>query len=53
MNKEKIKKTQGKNCEMKENTWDNLDTWERRDHELIRDHLNDALVKIWRMIAES
>ena len=29
---------------MNEHTWGNLDTWERIDHELIREYLNDALV---------
>ena len=27
---------------MNEDTWGDLDTWERRDHELIRRYLNDA-----------
>ena len=30
---------------MNEDTWGDLDTWERRDHELIRGYLNDALVR--------
>ena len=30
---------------MNEDTWQNLDTWERRDHELIREYLND--VPVW------
>ena len=30
---------------MNEHTWDNLDTWERRDHELIRENLNEAPVR--------
>ena len=36
----------GKNCEMNEDTWDNQETWERRDHELIIDHLYDAPVRL-------
>ena len=35
----------GKNCEMNEDTWEDLDTLERRDHEPIKDHLNEAPVK--------
>ena len=38
---------------MNEDARENLDTWERRDHELIRDHLNEAPVRFWRTIAES
>ena len=30
---------------MNEDAWENLDTWERRDHELIREYLNDAPVR--------
>ena len=29
---------------MNEDAWENLDTWERRDHELIRGYLSDAPV---------
>jgi len=29
---------------MNEDAWENLDIWERRDDELIREHLNDAPV---------
>ena len=29
---------------MNEDAWENLDTWERSDHELIREYLNDAPV---------
>ena len=29
---------------MNKDAWENLDTWERRDHELIREYLNDAPV---------
>ena len=32
----------GKNWKMNEDTWGDLDTWERRDHELIRGYLKDA-----------
>ena len=32
----------GKNWKMNEDTWQNLDIRERRDHELIREYLNDA-----------
>ena len=32
----------GKNCEMNEGTWRNLDTWEQRDQELIRGYSIDA-----------
>ena len=35
----------GKNGKMNEDTWGNLDTWERRDHELIREYLNDSPVR--------
>ena len=40
----KVAKAQftGKNWKMNEDTWGDLDTWERRDHELIRGYLNDA-----------
>ena len=31
---------------MNEDAWEDLDTWERRDHEPIRDHLNDASVRL-------
>ena len=31
---------------MNEDAWEKLDTWERRDHELIKDHLNEAPVKL-------
>ena len=30
---------------MNEDTWENLDTSEQRDHEFIREYLNDALVE--------
>ena len=30
---------------MNEDAWENLDTWERRDHELVREYLNDAPVR--------
>ena len=42
--KMKVAKAQftGKNWKMKEDTWGDLDTWERRDRELIRGYLNDA-----------
>ena len=38
---------------MNEDARENLDTWERRDHELIRDHLNEAPVKfgVWELKA--
>ena len=35
----------GKNKRTNENTWGYLYTWERRDHELIREYLNDAPVR--------
>ena len=40
----KVAKAQftGKNWKTNEDTWGDLDTWERRDHELIRGYLNDA-----------
>ena len=34
-----------KNWKTNEDTWYDLDTWERRDHELIRGYLNDAQVR--------
>ena len=43
MNEEKIKKHR-EELENDVDTWKNLDTWERRDHELIREYLNDAPV---------
>ena len=30
---------------MNEDAWENLDIWEKRDDELIREHLNDAPVR--------
>ena len=43
----KVAKAQftGKNWKTNEDTWGDLDTWERRDHELIRGYLNDAPVR--------
>ena len=40
----KVAKAQftGKSWKTNEDTWGDLDTWERRDHELIRGYLNDA-----------
>ena len=40
----KVAKAQitGKNWKTNEDTWGDLDTWERRDRELIRGYLNDA-----------
>ena len=35
----------GKNWKMNEDTWGDLDTWERRDHELIRGYLNDSSIR--------
>ena len=35
----------GKNWKTNEDTWGDLDTWERRGHELIRGYLNDAPVR--------
>ena len=34
----------GKNQQMNEDTWESLDTRERRDHELIRGYLHDTPV---------
>ena len=31
---------------MNEDAWEDLDTWERRDHEPIKDHLNEAPVRL-------
>ena len=31
---------------MNKDAWENLDTWERRDHELIREYLNDGPVRL-------
>ena len=31
---------------MNEDAWEDLDTWERRNHEPIKDHLNEAPVKL-------
>ena len=31
---------------MNEDAWENLDTWERRDHEPIKDHLNEAPLRL-------
>ena len=31
---------------MNEDAWEDLDTWEWRDHEPIRDHLNEAPVRL-------
>ena len=36
----------GKNLRTNEDTWGNLDTWERGDHEPNRDHLNEAPVRL-------
>ena len=43
----KVAKAQftGKNWKTNEDTWGDLDTWERRDHELIRGYLNDSPVR--------
>ena len=35
----------GKNWKTNEDTWGDLDTWEQRNHELIRRYLNDAPVR--------
>ena len=35
----------GKNQKTTEDTWENLDTREQRDHELTRVYLNDAPVR--------
>ena len=35
----------GKNLKTNKDTWGNLDTWERRDHELIREYLSDVPVR--------
>ena len=45
--KMKVAKAQitGKNWKTNEDTWEYLDTSERRDHELIREYLNDAPVR--------
>ena len=34
-----------KNWKMNEDTWQNLDIREQRDHELTREYLDDALVR--------
>ena len=31
---------------MNEDAWEDLDTWERRDHELIKEYLNEAPVEL-------
>ena len=41
----KDKEDTGTNYKMNEDAWEDLDTWERRDGELIREHLNDAPVR--------
>ena len=45
--KERLKheETPGRIRNLNEDAWENLDTWERRDHELIREYLNDAPVR--------
>ena len=45
----------GKSWKTNEDTWGDLDTWERRDHELIRGYLNDAPVRFgeWYLHAEN
>ena len=45
----KVAKAQftGKNWKTNEDTWENLDTSEQKDHELIKEYLNDAPVRFW------
>ena len=40
------KENTGKNLQTNEDAWENLDTSEWRDHELIREYLNDAPVRL-------
>ena len=40
------KEDTGKNLQIHEDAWEDLDTWERRDHEPIKDHLHEASVKL-------
>ena len=42
----KEKESPGKNYEMNEDIWDNLDTWERRDHEQNSEYMSDAPVRL-------
>ena len=42
MNEVKKNESPGKNCEMNEDTWDNLETREWRDRELIEEYWKEA-----------